>query len=153
MAMRQVGLQMVKYPHRYYKYIEYELLEMGESYDSFCYNVYHLKVWGDDLIAGIIGDMWNIAITLLSPEYKYPMKLFYNKDIPDVVIVTNGGSWMSQNKRSTHFNVTHLEHFPIVGLDLINPKMTPIVLHSATQAKQKALKNYLKVTEGAAAFG
>ena len=112
MAMRQIALQMVKYPNKYYKYVEYELLKTGESYDSFCYNVFHSNVWGDDLMAAVIGDMWNIAITILSPVHKHPMKLFHNKDEPDVIIVANGGSWMGNGKRTTHFNASHSEHLP-----------------------------------------
>ena len=147
MGMRQVAMQMVKYPHRYYKYIEFELLETGESYDSYCYNVYHSNIWGDDLIAGVIGDMWNITITILSPEYKYPMKLWHTSDDPDVIIVANGGSWLAKGKRTTHFNGTHSEHKKIVGADLINPKLIPIVLDSASKAKQIALKNYIRDEE------
>ena len=147
MAMRQIALQMVKYPNKYYKYVEYELLKMGESYDSFCYNVFHSNVWGDDLMAAVIGDMWNIAITILSPVHKHPMKLFHNKDEPDVIIVANGGSWMGNGKHTTHFNGSHSEHMPLVGLDLINPNLMPQVLDSAQQAKQLALKNYLRAEE------
>ena len=145
--MRQIALQMVKYPNKYYKYVEYELLEMGESYDSFCYNVFHSNVWGDDLMAAVIGDMWNIAITILSPVHRHPMKLFHNKDEPDIIIVANGGSWMGNGKRTTHFNGSHSEHVPLVLLDLINPNLMPQVLDSVQQAKQLALKNYLRAEE------
>ena len=99
------------------------------------------------MFAGVIGDMWNISITLLSPEYKNPLKLFHNKDKPDVIIVVNGGSWMCSGKRSTHFNGTHSEHVPIVGHDLMNPNLNPIILDSAREAKQLALKNYVKDEE------
>ena len=145
--MRQIALQMVKYPNKYYKNVEYELLEMGESYDSFYYNVFHSNVWGDDLMAAAIGDMWNKAITILSPVHKHPLKLFHNKDEPDVMIVTNGGSWMGNGKRTTHFNGSHSEHVPLVRSDLINPNLMPQVLDSVQQAKQLALKNYLRAEE------
>ena len=33
--------------------MEQKLLETGESYDSYCYNIFHNQVWGDDLIERI----------------------------------------------------------------------------------------------------
>ena len=98
-------------------------------------------------MAAVIGDMWNIAITILSPVHKHPMKLFHNKDEPDVIIVTNRGSWMGNGKCTTHFNGSHSEHLPLVGSDLINPNLIPQVLDSMQQAKQLALKNYLRAEE------
>ena len=62
MAMRQVAMHMLCHPHRFYKYLEQELLETGESYESYCYNIFHCNVWGDDLMAAAFGDMWNLAI-------------------------------------------------------------------------------------------
>ena len=106
MMMCQIALQMLRHPTRYYKYLEYELIETGESYESYCCNVFHANVWGDDLLASIVGNMWNIAITIISPACSKPFNLFHDKDIPDVIIVANGGAWLSEKKRTTHFNGT-----------------------------------------------
>ena len=89
---------MLKHPHHHYKYTKTELIDIKESYESYCYNVFHGNVWGDDLIASVIGDMWNIAITIVTPICKNPFNLFHDKDTPDMVIVANGGSWMSEGK-------------------------------------------------------
>ena len=64
--MRQVRLQMLKHPHRYYKYIKTELIDTGESYESYCYNVYHGNVWGDDLIASVMNNVkhWKCFVLL-----------------------------------------------------------------------------------------
>ena len=96
---------MLKNPYKYYKPLEIELLHTGESYESYCFNVYNRNVWGDDLIAAVIGDMWNIAISIVIPVHKKPVALFHNKDIPDMVLVANGSDYMSQNG-STHFSAT-----------------------------------------------
>ena len=104
MCMRQIALELIKRPHKYYKYVEQELHETGESYDSFCYNIYHGNIWGDDLIAAVLGDMWNIAISIITPTCKQPLHLFHMKKEPDVIIVANRGSWMSDGKCSTHFS-------------------------------------------------
>ena len=67
MLMRQAAMFMLKNPYKYYKPLEIELLRTGESYESYCFNVYNRNVWGDDLIAAVIGDMWNIAISIVTP--------------------------------------------------------------------------------------
>ena len=54
MAMRQVALYMLRHPYKYFKCVEQELLRSGESYESYCYNVFNKNVWGDDLIAGVL---------------------------------------------------------------------------------------------------
>ena len=70
MAMHQAAMYMLRHPSRYYRFMEEDLLFTGESYESFVYNVFHCNVWGDDLIAAVFGDMWNIAISIVSPTAK-----------------------------------------------------------------------------------
>ena len=147
MLMRQAAMFMLKNPYKYYKPLETELLRTGESYESYCFNVYNRNVWGDDLIAAVIGDMWNIAISIVTPVHKKPVVLFHNKDIPDVVLVANGRDYMSQNG-STHFSATRCYDtgHKIVGSEYLNPtvaqdltgKMTLIILDDHEKAKQVA---------------
>ena len=87
MAMHQVALHMIKHPNRFYQYVEEDLLKAGESYKSFCVNVFQCNVWGDDLITAAFGDMWNIAVSIISPVAKKPFHLFHTKLQPDVVLV------------------------------------------------------------------
>ena len=105
MLMCQATMSMLKNPYKYYKALEIELLHTGESYESYCFNVYNRNIWGDDLIAAVIGNIWNIAISIVTPLHKKPIALFHNKDIPDIVLVVNGSDYMSQNG-STHFSTT-----------------------------------------------
>ena len=157
MAMRQVGMYMLRHPHRYYKYIEQELIDTGESYESYCYNVFHGNVWGDDLIASVFGDMWNIAITLISPIFKQRFDLFHTKDFPEIVVIANGGSYMSRGRRSTHFSSTKCndEGFSKPGIELVNnrqginpdlvyKRLEPTVLHDAAKAKKLGIDEYMK---------
>ena len=151
MCMRQIALQMIRNPHKYYKCVVQELLETGESYKSLCYNIYHRNLWGDDLIAAVLGDMSNIAITMVSPKWKHPYHLFYAKEVPDVIVVANGGSWMAQTgKCSTHFSATASTdmNVQLPGSKMENPNLTPIVLQDPVKAKQLALKNFMKDKEG-----
>ena len=153
MAMRQVAMHMLHHPHRFYKYLEQELLETGESYESYCYNIFHCNVWGDDLMAAAFGDMWNLAIFIISPISKKPIHLFHTKAQLDVVLLANSGSWMSPENNSTHFSATRStqEGFRKPGTEYLNPtiqqdmnqKLLPIILDNKDRAKQLALNEYL----------
>ena len=158
MAMRQAGFHMLQNPNKFYKSIEQELSESGESYESYCYNVYHSKVWGDDLVVATFSDMWNIAISIVSPCYKYPVNLWHNKDDPEIMLIANGGSYMAHHHKTTHFSSTH----PIdvtykkpsrelvnktVGIKphLVFKKLKPAILDNAEQARKMALDEYVNV--------
>ena len=133
--------------------MEQELLEMGESYESYCYNIFHCNVWGDDLVAATFGDMWNLAISIVSPISKKPIHPFHTKAQPDVVLLANGGTWMSSENNLTHFSTTRCTEagFRKPGTDFLNPtisqdmnqKIQPIILDSKDRAKQLALNEYL----------
>ena len=152
MAMRQAALYMLCHPYKYFKCVEQELLRSGESYESYCYNVFNKNVWGYDFIAAVFGDMWNVAISIVTPISRKPMALFHNKDNPDVVIVANGGCYTMQ-KGCTHFTVTRSidPKFKQPGSEFMNPtisqditaKLEPVVLADREDAKQAALKQYL----------
>ena len=105
MLMCQAAMFMLMNLYKYYKPLEIELLHTGESYKSYCFNVYNRNIWGNDLIATVIGNMWSIMISIVTPVHKKPLVLFHNKDILDVVLVANGSDYMRQN-RSTHFSTT-----------------------------------------------
>ena len=104
MAMRQAGFHMLKHPEWFYKVVEDELIESGESYESYCFNMYHSNVWGNDLVATVFSDMWNVAVSVVSPLIKFPVDLWHNKDFPDVVLVANGGSYLAERNPTTHFS-------------------------------------------------
>ena len=151
MSMWQVALYMLCHPYKYFKCVEQELLRTGKSYESYCYNVFNKNVWGDDLIAAVYGDMWNVAISIITPIHRKPISLFH-KEVPDVVIVANGGCYTSK-KGCMHFTATHSmdSKFKQPGSEFLNPtlsqdlmaKMDPIVLADREEAKQAALKQYL----------
>ena len=152
MAMCQAALYMLHHPYKYFKCIKQELLWSGELYESYCYKVFNKNVWGNDFIAAVFGDMWNVAISIITPISRKPMALFHNKDIPDVVIVANGGCYTLQ-KGCTHFTVTRSTDlkFKQPGSEYVNPtisqdimaKLEPVVLADREDAKQAELKQYL----------
>ena len=104
-------------------------------------------------MAAAFGDMWNLAISIISPISKKLIHLFHTKAQPDVVLLVNGGSWMSPENNSTHFSATRStqEGFRKPGTEYLNPmiqqdmnqKLLPIILDNKDRAKQLALNEYL----------
>ena len=111
-------------------------------------------IWGVDLIATVIRDMWNLAITVLSSVHRKPPHLFHNKiKNPDVVIMANGRSYLAQDKVSTDFNATrpfsadyrkpggeflHFLHLTI-SIDM-NQKLATYSAHGQRQGKPNCPK-------------
>ena len=108
---------------------------------------------GDDLVAAAFGDMWNLVISIVSPISKKPIHLFHTKAQLDVVLLANGGSWMSPENNLTHFSAMRStqEGFRKPGTEYLNPmiqqdmnqKLQPIILDSKDRAKQLTLNEYL----------
>ncbi|MCG8620467.1 MAG: hypothetical protein MJE68_00520, partial [Proteobacteria bacterium] len=156
-AMCQVAYHMLRNAPKFYPYVEQQLAETGESYESYVCNIYHGRVWGDDLVCAAFGDMWNLAISIVSPISKEPINLFHNKETPDVVIIANGGCWRLGEGACTHFSATTCNdtNFKIPGTEYTNlkiamdkvPKTEPIVLADKKKARQLAVKEYLKESE------
>ena len=149
LMMRQAALHMLKHPDLFYPYVKQELIDTAMSYESFVYNVYHSRIWGDDFVLAVIGHMFNISISVVSPCFDKPLKLFHNENEPDVVVVANGGSWMSLTKPCTHFSVTLIKGHScgIVGAKMINPKLDPIIMDSKSEGREHSSGLYLKVTK------
>ena len=156
-AHRMAGLHMIRNPHKFYKLIEFQLQQTGESYESYCYNVFHSKVWGDDLVAAVFADMWNLAISIVSPMFNSWIDLFHTTDKPDIVIVANGGSYMAATNASTHFSSTRCieEGYRKPGIEMVNTttgiagdlvykKLKPVILDDAQKAKRLAVDEYMK---------
>ena len=144
MAMCQAGFHMLRNPNKFYKSIEQELSESGESYESYCYNVYYSKVWGDDLVVAAFSDMWNVTISIVSPCYKYPVDLWHNKDDPEIVLIANGGSYMAHHHKTTHFSSSHPidQYFTKPGWELVN-KTVRIAPHTVCKKLQPAILKML----------
>ena len=147
----------MRHPGRYYPCIEQQLLETGESFESYVCNIFHGKVWGDDLVAAAFGDMWNISVSIITPISKTPINLFHNSKDPHVVLIANGGCWTSGEHRSTHFSATKSKdpNRKIPGSEYTNmkiamdktPNLDPLILSDKGKAKQMALKEYMKQEE------
>ena len=61
-----------------------------QSFESYIRNFFHGYSYGDELVAGVWGHIWNMKVTIITPTYE-DLPLFHKDlDFPDVVIVHNG---------------------------------------------------------------
>ena len=157
MAMCQVGFHMLKHLEKFYTSIENELIETGESYESYCYNVFHSHCWGDDPMVAAFGDMWNVSISIVFPSFKYAIDLWYNAEEPDIMLIANGGSYLAEHRKTTHFSATRFidpDHRKpghdlgnkTVGIDplIVYKKLKPVLLHNTDTARNSAIEAYAK---------
>ena len=93
-------------------------------YIFYCRNIFKGNIWGDDVMLGAIGHMWNISITIVMP-CSNPLHLFHdNYKDPDLVIVVNGGL-VESSYPATHFYATksRLVNQKVPGSKVV--KLTP----------------------------
>ena len=102
--------------------------------------------------------MWNVAVSIISPIYSKPVNLWHDKTVPDIVIIANGGGWLSEVRPCTHFSATRWkdEHKDLIGAELLQDRhhatiaqdepprtLNPILLTEASKARSIALKEYM----------
>lgn len=78
-------------------YISPILEKTGQSVYSYIMNIAIGKNWGDRIVVGAISRMFQVKITILSPHYKTPWKVFHPSGLPHIVLIMNGGDWESEN--------------------------------------------------------
>ena len=55
-------------------------------------------------MASAISHLWNVSISIITPEIGEVVNLFHDDPDPKVVIIANGGNYMSGQKLCTHFS-------------------------------------------------
>lgn len=105
MLRRQTALYLMKNVDFFFKYLEPILQEDDMSFTSYVKNIFDGNIWGETLLASVIGRMFKLKITVTNTTYEKDIKLFHKAKTPDIVIIANGGEWFSENP-ATHFSAT-----------------------------------------------
>ena len=136
----QTAYHMLKNANLFYEYVAQELIDGDESYESYVTNIFNGKIWGDDLMASAVSHMWNIPISVVSPELN-TIHLFHDTT-PKIVIMANGDNAYSGRKQMTHFSQTrsilHGYQLPSAGVAK-NPK----VWDDFEKGKKKSFGHFL----------
>ena len=147
LLQKQVALHMLKHANLFYPYVQQDLLDSGESYESYCVNIFNGKVWGDDFILSALGHMFNIAITIISPCFDNQLDLFHTKEIPDVVVIANGGDYITGRRPCTHFSGSHVKSgikFKMAGSEMKNPNLKPVIFSGYQRGVDDSLRHFLQ---------
>ena len=105
------------------------------TYSAYMFAVYNGQIWCDEFIIGVIGRMFNIRISIVSPYHTGMWHVFHDcDDEPDVVLVANGRDFGSVKDPITHLTATRGkgDTWQCVGSD----------------QKLKAVETYTGFTEG-----
>ena len=88
--MQQLAYYMVKWPQRFYDIVR---LFLGtHSYESYVKNIFHGTKFIDyEVITAVISKMWNLAITIASPDGVTPF--YHQNENPDIVLICNNMEW------------------------------------------------------------
>ena len=103
MLRKQAAYFMLKRPKEFYPYALYQSGgRTMKAIDHTVTNIYKGVTWGDSLVMAAISKMWNVTISMVSPNYKKPLELFHVSKNPDIIIIANGGDDGS-HQLCTHF--------------------------------------------------
>ena len=110
---QMVAFYLAKLPEQFYLYSKPYCLD--QSFESYVLNFYRGYSQGDELIAGVWGHVWNMKITIVSPE-TLDLKIFHDdNDFPDIVIVHNRRAAPEGHYFSTRMHDRRSKKLPIYG--------------------------------------
>ena len=105
MLRKQVVYHMTKNTHFYRKYLAQLFRRNHQNIHSYLLQIENGEIFGDHIVLGAIGRMFNVSITIVSPFFHKPWNIFHKSTQPDIILVANGGDFLS-NHRSTHISAT-----------------------------------------------
>ena len=95
----QIAYFLSKLPEQFYQY-SLPYLE-DQSFQSYTLNIWNGLSYGDELCLGVIAYMWNVKITIVSPDMP-DLKIFHQDDEnPDIILVHNGKEGLEGHYSST----------------------------------------------------
>ena len=127
---------MAKHVDYFFPKMERFLGKNNISFEQYVDAVFHGDVSYDIYILMAISRMWNISISIVSPAFNSPWKVFHNFGNPDVVIVSNGREFGHQ-RAATHFSSTRktTRGFKKVGHNITNVDIKFVQGHALGQKK------------------
>lgn len=95
MLRAQTAYYIARQSFHFERYLHEFLLDANMTLESYINNVFTGHIWCDRIIIGAISMMFNVPITVLSPTYAQPWKVFHNTAHPGIILIANGGDMES----------------------------------------------------------
>lgn len=96
---RQIAYFMAKLPEQFFGYADAYL--EGQSFQSYIMNIWNGKSYGDALCLGVLAHMWNLKITVISPNSPDALIFHHDEEDPDIILVHNGREDLEGHYSST----------------------------------------------------
>ncbi|MCG8623281.1 MAG: hypothetical protein MJE68_14975, partial [Proteobacteria bacterium] len=107
MMWHQVASYMIEIVDFLYPKMEEYLKKKNLSFNAYVMGVYSGVIWADEFVLGVIGKMYNIRISVVSPFYSDVWNVFHDGiQPPDVVLVANGMDFGGDKMNIAHFTAT-----------------------------------------------
>ena len=92
--------QALYYLMRHINYFDHHVQPLLKLYDmefhSYILNVLMGNIWGDVLLLSVVSRMWNVEITIVSPEYTDKWNVFHKSEDPSIVLIFNGADFFAR---------------------------------------------------------
>ena len=99
--MRQIGLELIKHPNLYYRFVK-ECLRKKESYQSYAMNIFRGTILPfPPIIGAVLSNMWNVGLSVINLS-KGLVKFFHQGEIKsEVTIIDNNRELLNQQFSGT----------------------------------------------------
>ena len=78
---RQIAVHMAKHVYYFMPRMRKYLEHLDMTFETYVLSVATGSVWSDKYVIGAIEHMFNISISIVSPAYKTPWKIFHDSEV------------------------------------------------------------------------
>ena len=107
MMRHQLASFLIQEVDFFYPLVESHLETLNINFCTYVHGIYSGEIWGDEIMIGAIGKMFNIRISIVSPYYNDVWNVYHDaRYIPDIVLIANGLDFGHDKKKITHISAT-----------------------------------------------
>ena len=132
----QIAAYMAKHVSFFQPWMADYLKQHKLTFEGYILGIAQATICCDIYMVGALSRMWNVSITIISPVYTSPWKLFHDSSKHNIVVLANGHSF----GRQTHYSATQKSSSVAqkVGHDLQDANIK--FIHGFIQGKKAASK-------------
>ena len=107
MMRHQLASFLIKKLIFFYPLVESQLKTLNINFCTYVHGIYSGEIWGDDIMIGANGKMFNIRISIVSPYYNDIWNVYHDGHyLSDIVLIANGLDFSNDKKKITHISAT-----------------------------------------------
>ena len=107
MMRHQLASFLIQEIDFFYLLVESHLKSLNINFCTYVHGIYSGQVWGDEIMIGTIGKMFNIRISIVSSYYNDVWNVYHNGHyLPNIVLIAKGLDFGHDEKKITHISAT-----------------------------------------------